>query len=206
MRFTKFGLVLLAAVSSFNTVAETAYYYFGAAAQEQSTREVDFLDGYSVENFNNIDYTTSVSGTAYRIFGGYAFNKYFSTEIDFTDYETQEFTMVSNDGSNQTNIAGTSDSESIGMQAILNLPFTHKFSVRAKLGFVGWQNSRDIISANDSLLPVVDTDDSSGFELSSGLGFHYALTRNVAFILDWDNRPVKRYNVESLGLSLAVAF
>lgn len=205
MRFTKFGLVLLAAVFSFNSVAETAYYYFGAAAQEQSTRAVNFSPDYTIESYNNIDYTTSVDGTGYRIFAGYAFNKYIATEIDFTDYETQKFTMVSNDGSGQTNIAGSSDSESIGMQAVFNLPFRHDFSVRAKIGFIGWQNSRDLISLENSL-PVVSSSDTGGFELTTGLGFHYALTREIALILDWDNRPVKRYNVESVGLSLAVAF
>ena len=203
-------LAVLAAVFSFKSVAETPYYYFGAAAQEQSTRAVNFSAAQNIASFNHIDYNTSVTGAGYRIFAGYSFNNYIATEIDFTDYENQEFTLVSNDGSNQTNLSGKSDSESIGMKAVFNLPFSHDFSIRAKIGFIAWQNSRDLIVPVDEdaviLTPTIRNDNSTGFELTTGLGFHYALTRQVAFILDWDNRPVKSFNVESLGLSLAVAF
>ena len=205
MRFFSVGLVILAAVFSFQSVAETSYYYVGAAAQEQSTRAVNFSPDFAIESYNNIDYNTSVTGTGYRIFAGYSFNNYVATEIDFTDYENQEFTMVSNNGSNTTNLSGSSDSESIGMQAVFNMPFSHDFSVRAKIGVIAWQNSRDLLSLENNL-PVVNTDTSTGFELSTGLGFHYAVTRQVAFIFDWDNRPVKGANVETLGLSLAFAF
>ncbi|NVK25811.1 MAG: outer membrane beta-barrel protein [Gammaproteobacteria bacterium] len=204
MRFIRFGLLFLSVVLSFQSIAETPYYYVGVAAQEQSTRSVNFSPDTAIENYNNIDYTAQFSGTAYRLFAGYSFNNYIATEIDYTSYEKQEFTMVSNNGGD-IDLAGSSDSQSLGMQAVVNLPFRQDFSVRLKLGVIAWHNSLDTLSLVESQ-PSVSNDDSTGFEVSSGLGFHYALTRRVSFIFDWDNRPVKSANVESIGLSLAYAF
>jgi OOP family OmpA-OmpF porin len=157
--------VLLGAAAFGAQATEDRGFYAGAGAGQS------FVDE---RNYDDED-------TAFSVFGGYQFNRYFGLEAGYADF-----------GKLEPNDNGRAlEANSAYLTAVGTLPFTDKFSGYAKAGFQRW----DL----DTALPgLTHTGDDSGSDPTYGLGLQYRFNDVVALRTEYS-----RFEVDDVDLDLA---
>ena len=204
MRLLIVGLVLLLA-TSLPAHSANPFFYLGASAQEQSVRLPDFTTDIALTGYRDVEFESDSEGSPFRVFVGYQFNNFFAVETSYTEYLTRTYTMKSTDTAGRVDLNGKSESISVDVTSVLNVPLSDDFAFRVKLGVAFWQNEADLLAGTNNT-PLIDPDTDWGTSLLTGLGASYAINNRIAVMLDWDNRSVFGRNVESTGLSLAYSF
>lgn len=150
---------------------------FGAQAADNPGFYVGAGAGQSFVDERNYD----DEDTAFSVFGGYQFNRYFGLEAGYSDF-----------GKLEPKGAGRAlEANSAYLTAIGTVPFTDKFSGYAKAGFHRW----DL----DSALPgLTKSNDDSGNDPTYGLGLQYSFNDKVALRTEYS-----RFEVEDIDLDLA---
>ncbi len=118
--------------------------------------------------------------TAWKVFGGYQFNRHIGVELGYTDL-------------GEANAAGTirgvpvtanAEAKAIEIVAVGTLPINDRFSVYAKAGMYRWDiDARAVVGG----VPTGIGDKGNDFTYGFGLNFH--INRNVAIRAEW-----QRYN------------
>ena len=151
MRKTKLlSTLLLSAtlgVAAFGAQAQDKGFYAGAGVGQS------FVDEGSYDD----------EDTAFSVFGGYQFNKYFGLEAGYVDFGKIESDTVGPD----------LEGDSAYLTAVGTLPITDKFSAYAKAGFHRW-------NLNDPLPLVTGKADDSGTDPTYGVGAQYRFNDKVA--------------------------
>ena len=129
---------------------------------------------------NLIDGNQSVDGkdTAWKIFGGYMFNRNFGIEGAYVDLGELSYSG-SFGGAPVT--GGKVEVTGFNISAIGAFPVNEQFSIFGKLGLFIWD-----AEANDTTggQPFSATDD--GTDLSFGVGVSYNFTRNLGVRAEWE--------------------
>lgn len=201
MRLLVVALSFLLGVS-FQTQAENAFFYAGASVQQQNVKLPNFSPNSEIERFVNNDYQTFSEGTPYRIFTGYQYNDYVAFEAGFTDYLTRGFTLKSNDLAGRVDLTGTSESISVDLKALLTVPLSNRFTAKASLGMAAWNNDTQVLGGGNQTPELIEQSES-GVSLSMGLGLSYAISKNVAVIIDVEKRSINSSGVDSVGIGFA---
>ena len=119
--------------------------------------------------------------TAYQVFGGYQFNRWFGLEAGYADL-----------GELEPDAAGRSlEASSVYFTAVGTLPFTGKFSGYAKAGFQRWD-------LDTSIPGLAGTGDDSGTDPTYGLGLQYRFTDAFALRGEYS-----RFEIEDVDVDLA---
>lgn len=119
--------------------------------------------------------------TAFSVFGGYQFNRYFGLEAGYADF-----------GKIEPDVAGPAlEGDSAYFTAVGTLPITDRFSAYAKAGLHRW-------NVDTSLPGLTGNDDDSGTDPTYGLGAQYRFTDRVALRGEYS-----RFEVEDLDADLA---
>lgn len=126
----------------------------------------------------------SVDGkdTAWKIFGGYMFNRHFGLEVAYVDLGELSYSGTFTEGSLTFPVTGGKvEVWGFNISAIGALPVTEQFSVFGKLGLFFWE-----AEANDTTggRPFFATDD--GADLSFGVGLSFNFTRNLGVRAEWE--------------------
>ena len=159
-------LALLAGASAFGAnAAEDKGFYAGAGVGQS------FVDerGYDDED------------TAFSVFGGYQFNRYFALEGAYTDFGKVEPEALGSD----------LEADAASITAVGIVPITDKFSAYAKAGFSRW-------NLDTELPAVTGTQDDSGTDPTYGLGVQYNITDAVSLRGEYN-----RFEVEDIDLDVA---
>lgn len=160
--------VLIAALvgaTAFGAQAADRSFYAGAGVGQSLVDEGSYDD----------------EDTAFSVFGGYQFNRWFGLEGGYADL-----------GKLESNGPGRDlEASAVYLTAVGSVPFTEKFSGYAKAGFQRW----DL----DTALPgVTGTTDDHGTDPTYGVGLQYRFTDNVALRGEYS-----RFEVEDADLDLA---
>jgi OOP family OmpA-OmpF porin len=163
MRKTKLlSTLLLSAtlgVAAFSANAQDKGFYAGAGVGQSFVDEQQYDD----------------EDTAFSVFGGYQFNKYFALEAGYAD-----FGKIEPEGA-----------DTAYLTAVGSVPITERFSAYAKAGFHRWNL--------DTELPgLVSSSDDSGTDPTYGVGVQYRFTDNVALRGEYS-----RFEVEDADADLA---
>lgn len=197
---------LLAATAGAPTIAlaqQDAGFYIGASAGQAKINDActrltsgGFAGGCDDKN------------TAWKIFGGYQFNRNFGVEGGYTNIG--EATAIGTIGTtgNRRGRAGSVKAEAKGFELLTvgTLPINEQFAVYGKAGFFRW----DVDMSGTRGRPSVAIDDKVTY-LTLGVGLKYNLTKNLAARLEFqryddfgvgDNPFTGQMsvNVSSLGL------
>lgn len=143
--------------------AEAPGFYIGAGAGQSFVDEGDYDD----------------EDTAFSVFGGYQFNRYFGLETGYVDFGELE----------PTGAGRSLEANSVYLTAVGTVPFTENFSGYAKAGFQRW----DL----DTTIPGL-ADDDSGSDPTYGLGLQYRFNDRFALRGEYS-----RFEVEDIDLDLA---
>ena len=159
-------LALLAGASAFGANAPDDKGFYAGAGVGQS-----FVDeaGYDDED------------TAFSVFGGYQFNRYFAVEGAYTDFGKIEPEALGSD----------LEADAASITAVGIVPITDKFSAYAKAGFSRW-------NLDTELPAVTGTQDDSGTDPTYGLGVQYNITDAVSLRGEYN-----RFEVEDIDLDVA---
>lgn len=129
------------------------------------------------------------SDTAFKLLGGYNFNRVLSVEVDFVDYGSFE---ESSDG-----ITLDADAQSFTAYGVGIIPVGPKFDLYAKAGFASW--SADVRTVEDD---VPTTTSPSGTDFAWGFGAAFHSRKHWSIVLEWElteTSGIDRLNIGSLG-------
>ena len=184
----KLSLIAMAIFATpFATAQESGWY--GGATMGASRANID-----DAQIITNLVGAGMASGTVdernadhgYKFFSGYQFGKNFAIEGSYFDLGTFGFTAT-------TVPPGTLNGEiklrGIGMDAVLTLPITEKFSVFGRLG-ANYAEARDTFSGTGAV--GVSNPNPSKMEINPkiGLGIQYAITESLSL-----RAEVERYRI-----------
>jgi len=156
---------VLVGAAAFGAQAADKGFYAGAGAGQSQVDEA----GYDDED------------TAFSVFGGYQFNRWFALEGGYADLGKLESRGLGRD----------LEAGAVYLAAVGTVPFTDRFSGYAKAGFQRW----DL----DTALPgVTGTADDSGTDPVYGVGLQYRFTDKVALRGEYS-----RFEAEDADLDLA---
>ncbi|MGO4222834.1 outer membrane beta-barrel protein [Lysobacter sp. TAF61] len=158
-------IAVLAGAAAFGAQAADKGFYAGAGVGQS------FVDEGSYDD----------EDTAFSVFGGYQFNRYFGLEAGYADFGKLE----------PRGNGADLEASSVYLTAVGTVPITDSFSAYAKAGFQRW----DLDSAIPS---VVGNSDDSGTDPTYGVGVQYKFTDHVALRGEYS-----RFEVEDTDLDLA---
>ena len=159
-----------AALISIPVAAQDAGFYAGGAIGQ--SRLSGACDGLTI--------ACDDKDTAWKLFGGYQFNKYFGLEAGYADLGKASAAGV---------IAGTAVSAEVKAKGweflgVGTIPFTDKLSGYGKLGLVKWDvDAYSSAALGGSIATGSSSDD--GTAATYGLGLKYDFAKNVGTRLEW---------------------
>jgi OOP family OmpA-OmpF porin len=129
--------------------------------------------------------------SAWKVFGGYQFNRNFAIEASYFDYGS-----VSASGqvvSLPTNVSG--DLSAFGIAAVGILPLGNAFSIFGKLGLLRTEVD---VTASVAGFPGSDSEDETG--LHYGVGVMFDIGRNLSIRAEWERNDEVEVDMLSLGV------
>lgn len=163
------GVVVIGAalMTPFMAQAEGAYVGFNAGRSNQK-----------VNLYNEGTYKDSA--TAYKLYGGYEFNRYFGVEGGYVNMGKTKFPFISSIGT-----PGISDvkTNAFYVAATGIVPINEQFSVFGKLGM-----SRNSTKIRDVVASVVTSDyKQTRTTPLIGIGAAYQFSKNLAAVVEYEN-------------------
>lgn len=151
---------------------------------------------YSLANLNATSGTINSDGVGGRIYGGYQFNKYWSTELGYEKFSSANFNNLM-----PNNRSGNSEVSAIDLIEKGNYPLGEcGLSIFAKAGGAYTMNNVSNVITNNGGPRTVDK-----LLFTYGLGFNYQFSPKVISDLTWmriqNNQTVPNADLITLGLS-----
>ncbi|NVO07516.1 MAG: outer membrane beta-barrel protein [Rhodoferax sp.] len=167
---------LAAAMAGSAHAQEANYYYFGLSA------------GQSHSQLSETDTTNSLLGTgngasvlgneqqdtAYKIFGGYQFNRNFAIEGGYFNLGKFSYRAASPTGT----LNGTYEVDGLNLDLIGTLPLSERFSAFGRIG-AQYANTRDSFSGTGSLTPADRNPSKRDTNLKVGVGLQYDISPSM---------------------------
>ena len=187
-RFSALGLALATAGLAAPALAQDSYTYFGlgvgqARAHIDDTRIGEALLG---RGLSTAGVAHDERHTAYKVFGGYQFNRYVGMELGF-------FHLGSFDFKAQAIPAGTLSGQfrvqGANLDLVGTLPFTENFSGLARVG-AQYARTRAAVAGTGSVIVANPQPSDREVNPKVGLGLQYAFGRSVMV-----RGEVERYQV-----------
>ena len=122
----------------------------------------------------------SVDGTdsAFKIFGGYMFNRHFGLELAYVDLGEASY---SGNFVGLPVTGGRVELSGVNISALGALPIGERFSLFGKIGLFMWD-----AEASDTTGGVPFSAQQDGTDLSFGIGLGYQFTRNLGVRAEWE--------------------
>ncbi|QNP41890.1 outer membrane beta-barrel protein [Lysobacter solisilvae (ex Woo and Kim 2020)] len=153
----------------------------GAAAFGANAQDKGFYAGAGVGQSFVDEGAYDDEDTAFSVFGGYQFNRYFGLEAGYADF-----------GKIEPDVTGPAlEGDTAYFTAVGTLPITDKFAAYAKAGLHRW-------NVDTSLPGLVGGDDDSGTDPTYGVGLQYRFTDKVALRGEYS-----RFEIEDADADLA---
>lgn len=176
-----------------------------SSAKMDDARIIAQLQGAGLSATNFI---TDDSDFAFKIFGGYKFNKYFALESGYFDLGRFDFNAT-------TSPAGTYSGKiklrGLNFDAVGFLPFTEKLSGLGRIGF-NYAQARDNFGSSGAVATPADASPSNrDLNYKMGLGLQYDFTKSVAMRGEWERYRINDAvgndgDVDMISLGVVVSF
>jgi OOP family OmpA-OmpF porin len=164
------GVLVMAAAScaSATALAQDGRAYLGVALG-QSQADVDCSGTTACDD----------SDTAWKVFGGYAFNRHFALEVGYADLGEVTASVPAFGGLPAADVA--IEATAFELVGVGLLPLAERFSVYGKLGL--YMADTDVRVSFAGLGSVSRSDDNT--DLTFGAGLRYDVTANLAVRAEW---------------------
>ena len=189
--------------------ADDAEWYLGLGAGRSLSR---LSNAKIVDQVNGMGFTTSSVDSndkvnAYKVFGGYQFNRYFALEGSYVDLGHFSFEA-------QTAPTGTVSGDvrvrAFGLDLVPRLPITEQLFAFLKLGATQAQ-TRDTLSATGGNVLTETSPRVWRTNVKAGAGLEYLFTRHFGVRGEWERYRISdavsnRGNIELTSVSLVFPF
>lgn len=184
------GLALVCA-SPLATAAPGDWYVGGGAGWSSYNGNVVDLnptlanETYTVTRFDD-------TGTGWKLFTGYQFHQHFAVELAYTDLGKFSFDASVSGGPAGAGATEYSEVKPTcwSLSLVGLLPVSQNFTLLGKAGvcrwddrFRGWEVAA---GGGGGAIPYPETPESTGTDLTYGLGLRYDFTRNLGLRLEWE--------------------
>lgn len=119
--------------------------------------------------------------TAWKLFGGYQFNKYLGAEFGYVD--------LGKASANGTILgaaaSATAKAKGWELLGVGTLPFSDKFSAYGKAGLFRWDADVSATAVIPGFAPAAVSASDNGTDVTFGLGLKYDHTKNIGVRLEW---------------------
>ena len=180
--------ILLSASTGALAQSPGAGIYLGGALGQATFKEWCTTGGTPNASFNSC----KDSDSAWKLLGGYRFNRYFAIEASYIEWG--EVTANVNLGVPPTVIEVAASQHSYGLAAVGTLPLAERFELFGKAGLLQNEQETRRISPN----PSTFNRDETGFHY--GVGAKYAFTRNWAVRGEWEKTEKLKVELLSIGV------
>lgn len=172
------GFATIAAAAATATYAgESGGLYVGAGIGEAYNESGEF-DG---------------NDTAFQIFAGYSFAKYFAVELSYVDAGTQRDRIE--------DIDVTNESSGIVVSGLAAIPLTEGFSIYGKLGYAFYDADATARRGN-----LQETERSSDEDLVYGIGVDLAVLRGFGLRVEYEIVDVSNGDFEIVTVNATYRF
>ena len=142
--------------------------------------------------------TVDGKDTAFKIFGGYMFNRHFGVEAAYVNFGEATY---SGDFFGSPVTGGKIEIDGFNLSAIGSAPITEQFSIFGKVGLFLWDAEASDTTAG---LPFSAKDDGS--DVSFGIGVGYNFSRNLGVRAEWEMFQTDAADVTLLSVGLLWSF
>lgn len=172
------GLFGCAVMNSQSALAEDSFWYIGGNIGQSQAR-ID--DGKIVSQLRTSMLTTTAinnddSNTAYKLFGGYQFNKNFAVEAGYFNLGQFGYTATTLPAGTQS---GTIKLSGLNLDAVGILPINDQFSAFARVGLQYAQAKDNFSSTGFVPVPANPNPSKNATNYEAGLGLQYDFTRSL---------------------------
>ncbi|MES2583077.1 MAG: OmpA family protein [Pseudomonadota bacterium] len=171
------GIAGLGTILATSAMAQdNKYYYWGlGAGQSQSQIEDRFTTDSLMKSSNSPkSFTNETQDTAYKVFGGYQFNKNFALEAGY--FNLGKFTYGTSMPGGTLN--GRYEIEGVNVDLVGSMPLSTKWTALARIG-VQHANTRDSFSGPGLSASASNDNSSRANNMKVGLGLQYEITPSV---------------------------
>ena len=184
----KLSLIALAVMASAVAMADDSAWYLGAniGQSKASIDDARISNGLVGAGATSISISDDDRDQAYKIYGGYQFNRYFALEGGYFDLGRFGFRA---DTVPAGTLNGTIDLRGLNLELVGTVPITEKFSAFGRVG-ANYAEARDNFSGTGAVRVFNASPDTRDTNLKLGLGLQYAFTDSVAM-----RAEVERYRI-----------
>ena len=125
------------------------------------------------------------SGLAWKLFGGYQFNDFFSGELGYSDLGDAQATFVATAPTAAT-VNIEADVSAFTASVVGMYPLNRELGVFARLGAAYWTIDGTAAAAVGGTT-VTASSDEDGISVLFGLGAHYNFDEQVGFRVEWEH-------------------
>lgn len=172
------GLAVLAAISSPSVLAAESGWIGGLNIGQSQAYIDDVKIRSDLRAIGLTSHTWSVDDhdTAFKIFGGYKFNKYFALEGGYFDLGRFAITTTTTPAGTQTQSIML---KGVNLDAVGILPVTEKYSAFARVG-VNYAQAKDNLNNTGAVGAAADpTPSQNAYNFKAGVGMQYDFTDSV---------------------------
>jgi OOP family OmpA-OmpF porin len=182
------GLVALALAGGALAPAQDSGWYLGGNVGQSRSRidTSQITSNLLGAGFTGASLSSHDRDTGYKVFGGYAFNRYFALEAGY--FNLGKFSFQA-DTLPQGALNGNLKAQGENIDAVFSLPFTDKFSAFGRVG-VQYAQVKDAFSGTGALGVYLPDPAKDATNYKFGGGLQYQFTRTVAL-----RAEVERYRI-----------
>ena len=151
--------------------SQDAGFYLGASIGQ--SRAKDFCDdsgGFSCDD----------KDTAWKLFGGYQFNRHLAVEAGYTDLGEVGVSGVLSGVS----VRGTVEVTAFELMGVGSIPLMDRFSLYGKLGLYHAETKQNVTGSLGTVT-VTDNDKEKNTDLTFAFGARFDITRNLGVRAEW---------------------
>jgi len=162
--------------------AQDSGFYAGASAGRSfgNVSSSDLARGLQSSGFAVGATTTRDRDNAFKILGGYDFNRYFAAEVNYYDLGT--YTFVSN-LSPTRNVGGESELTGLGIDLVATVPLSDNLSGLLRAGLTRARIKESFANAVGTGFAY---DKDASHETKVGIGLEYEINNNLSIRAEWE--------------------
>jgi OOP family OmpA-OmpF porin len=117
-------------------------------------------------------------GTGTKLYGGYAFNKYYAAEVAYYNFAEASVGAVETSPGSGNFRSAEVDMTGFGAYAVGMYPVSKKVNLMAKLGVLSWDADLTVDGTNGA---------NDGTDVAFGVAASYAFTKELLVIAEWES-------------------
>jgi hypothetical protein len=196
------GLGVMCALTGTAHADESARWYVGA---DFATARSDLSEGDVNAQLADLGYDVIArvddSRTAWSIYGGYNWSKYFAVQAGYTDLGDVNSRFSGNAADiaafmRDANVLQPQSAEGLDLMLVGRYPLFERLAISAQLGGFYWDAENELRDTSGAR--VIRKDD--GFDLAYGAGLELSLTKQAIISAGWKRRDIDSESVDVISL------